>query len=670
MPDPFDFDEARRALDDVPAPDLWDEATRRASAGTVATLDADDAGRGRRPLRWLAAAVVAVVAVGTSAVFLNDDDQRVDSQPAGDLTQVTWFGADPSCSFGITGEAPPLQPGFYAGSAFGPSGMAEDTAIHHGVLGDQPVEVSVPGQVVTDLVGERVEDIELERGSAQLWVNEQFVQVRWFPDAAERCESFTVTVYGESADAGRHAGVALAERMLLASDGISDRLVTIYGDTSPGWCRVGVRGGPVEIPVRFGPATDRTSFPAIVEGVEVRIEAPRAARFEPEVGDVSEVDLDRGRAERLVLDDVVKISWVSPGGDPCDSFSVTAITSTEEENRRVATLMANRIVVESELPDASPPARDEDPTARLVGEWQLERSTTGAEPTDGGGAVFIFTPERASWSDGCNTFDGPLEVVNRATISIGSTTDVTGSAVSCPSNLTADTVALVMGADEIDVAFDGPLAILAFEDVRLVLRPLVGGDGDPNPAVTDDGFAIWPETVLDDVPLVDAQRRSGALVATRFAREVLGWEDATIDEDQGWPSEYGRPGSAAYLVVSPSRTASVEVTVAPARPDGPEPFVYVVYRVNTPERLADPDATASVLVVDGTAQGGAGPTPAGTTRTRVRFAYGEDVVEGTGEAVAVSSDERPGSVLVIWEGVDGVLGAWGTTLPQGDFAAG
>ena len=29
MPDPFDFDDARRALDDVPAPDLWSDASQR-----------------------------------------------------------------------------------------------------------------------------------------------------------------------------------------------------------------------------------------------------------------------------------------------------------------------------------------------------------------------------------------------------------------------------------------------------------------------------------------------------------------------------------------------------------------------------------------------------------------------------------------------------------------
>ena len=39
MPDPLDFDGVRRALDEVPAPDLWDEASQRAAGGAVVPLD-------------------------------------------------------------------------------------------------------------------------------------------------------------------------------------------------------------------------------------------------------------------------------------------------------------------------------------------------------------------------------------------------------------------------------------------------------------------------------------------------------------------------------------------------------------------------------------------------------------------------------------------------------
>ncbi len=83
MPDPLDFDGARRALDDVPAPDLWADASQRAEAGAVVPLPAASGERARRP-RWLVAvgvAAVAVLAVGTAAALLADDDQSVDTTP-------------------------------------------------------------------------------------------------------------------------------------------------------------------------------------------------------------------------------------------------------------------------------------------------------------------------------------------------------------------------------------------------------------------------------------------------------------------------------------------------------------------------------------------------------------------------------------------------------------
>jgi hypothetical protein len=158
---------------------------------------------------------------------------------------------------------------------------------------------------------------------------------------------------------------------------------------------------------------------------------------------------------------------------------------------------------------------------------------------------------------------------------------------------------------------------------------------------------------------------SGA-AALAFAEEVLGWEDAVVVDGQSEPTEDGR-GGGVHEVTSPSTGGRVLVWAAPARPGDP----YVVYRVDTRDRLADPDASHSVQVFDGIALGGASPVPAGTTRIRVRFAYGDDVIEGApGEELPVPSDTRPGSILVIWEGADGVIGAWGIALPLGDFAVG
>ena len=77
----------------------------------------------------------------------------------------------------------------------------------------------MPGHVVDDLVGERVEEVELARGTASSGSRPgDFVQVRWFTGSQEPCESFTVTVAGSTEDGNRHAAVDLAERILLPSD--------------------------------------------------------------------------------------------------------------------------------------------------------------------------------------------------------------------------------------------------------------------------------------------------------------------------------------------------------------------------------------------------------------------------------------------------------------------
>ena len=75
MPDPYDFDAARRALDEVPAPDLWAEAEHRAA-------DRRRWCRARRRPSAAPAAVVggggvaAIVAVGAAALAWPDDDRQ------------------------------------------------------------------------------------------------------------------------------------------------------------------------------------------------------------------------------------------------------------------------------------------------------------------------------------------------------------------------------------------------------------------------------------------------------------------------------------------------------------------------------------------------------------------------------------------------------------------
>ena len=251
MPDPLDFDGARRALDDVPAPDLWADASQRAEAGAVVPLPAASGERARRP-RWLVAAgvaAVAVLAVGTAAALLADDDQSVDTTPTteppaatGDPTTVTGG----VCTVGIAGEPIVMDAGPAADPPrFDPSGQPANQLVAHTMLGSQVAELHVPGVVLTDLVGERVEDVELERGTASIWFGPDFVQVRWFPGGQELCESFTVTVSGGSEDANRHAAVAFAERVLLPSD-LGEVGVADLDGTEWQLERSTVRGEPTE----------------------------------------------------------------------------------------------------------------------------------------------------------------------------------------------------------------------------------------------------------------------------------------------------------------------------------------------------------------------------------------------------------------------------------------
>lgn len=217
MPDPFD--DARRSLDEVPAPDLWDEAQRRAAAGKAVPLSDGEARRSRRPGRWLAVAAAAALAVGTLAVLVDDDDQSVDTTPGTDAAGPTTsiVGAE-GCFYGVSGDPIVLVDGPADPPLFDPAGQPAGQTISHADLGSQVAEVQVPGLVVRDLVGERVEEVELTRGTALVWFGADFVQVRWFTGSQEPCESFTVTVAGGTEDGNRHAAVDLAERILLPAE--------------------------------------------------------------------------------------------------------------------------------------------------------------------------------------------------------------------------------------------------------------------------------------------------------------------------------------------------------------------------------------------------------------------------------------------------------------------
>lgn len=229
MPDPFDFDAARRALDEVPAPDLWGEAERRAADGAVVPL-VIDGGRRRRPTRWLAVAAVVALAVGTVGVLTSDDgDKGLDTaNRRGSGTPPATIGEPGGCEFGLSLDPAAVGPGnevtLRTGPAdpplFGDRAQLAGQVVAHADLGTQVAEFHVPGLVVTDLVGERVEQVELQRGTADVWFGPAFVQVRWFPGLTEEdaCASFTVTVAGGTEDGNRHAAVDLADRVVLAHE--------------------------------------------------------------------------------------------------------------------------------------------------------------------------------------------------------------------------------------------------------------------------------------------------------------------------------------------------------------------------------------------------------------------------------------------------------------------
>src|SRR5688572_5243204 len=164
------FDDAKRALDDVPARDVWAEAARRAADGTVIPLAPVPARAPRHRVRWLAAAAALVLLAGTVAVLAQDGEGPVDTGPGGSGSgpdaeaEINTYQAAGGCKVRITGATLPDP----TTTAF----VAEDGSAGTMVTGRlnrvQQYALHTPGAVVTDLVGERVEEVQLKRGPAQL----------------------------------------------------------------------------------------------------------------------------------------------------------------------------------------------------------------------------------------------------------------------------------------------------------------------------------------------------------------------------------------------------------------------------------------------------------------------------------------------------------------------
>lgn len=225
-----------------PPEDLWERVVERANGGDAAVHDLTIAPRRRRPSLWLAVAAVAALFALVGALTLLDDHQTVDTTPVTGVPSAPaprTIVTDHGCPFGIAGDPIVMQPGPVDPNAprFTPEG---GQSIAHTVLGSQVAEVRVPGFDLSNDAGWRMEDVQLDRGTALLWLNgppsgeqgKPFVQVRWFPGTQKPCDSFTVTVDGGTEDANRQLAIDLAARIVLPSE---------HGDLD----LPGAEGGPV-----------------------------------------------------------------------------------------------------------------------------------------------------------------------------------------------------------------------------------------------------------------------------------------------------------------------------------------------------------------------------------------------------------------------------------------
>lgn len=231
--------DARRALEAADPPtDLWERALDRASGGggSASARHVADRRWRRSSLLAVAAAVAAVALV--SALAIRPDDQAVHTGRADDDRRVApgptttrpvpapaTVVAGDGCPFGIAGEPLVMERG-----PVDPSGPRFDAepgqSIAHTVIGSQVAEVRVPGFTLHQPGGWRIEDIELARGPARLWLDgppsgeegRPFVQVRWSSASDEPCGSFTVTVDGGTEEENRAVAVDLAERILLPEE--------------------------------------------------------------------------------------------------------------------------------------------------------------------------------------------------------------------------------------------------------------------------------------------------------------------------------------------------------------------------------------------------------------------------------------------------------------------
>jgi hypothetical protein len=227
---------------------------------------------------------------------------------------------------------------------------------------------------------------------------------------------------------------------------------------------------------------------------------------------------------------------------------------------------------------------------------------------------------------------------------------------------------------------DGTVSRIDYEpqpDLDFTPLPSPSPSPTPAPAPTPtpppaEGFAIWPETTPARAEAACGSnaprwRADPTEVGLRFAREVLGWPDATNPDVLQL-----RKSGGAVMSISRSEgepDAPVLVSVAPrlfeegclsvvgvSRPEGKEP------------------TGLSVSVHGAVAELGWDPRGAASAEVRVGFGELEQVKEVRAERARFVFDApptEPGYFLVLLRDEGGeVMSAMGSILPVGDFTAG
>jgi hypothetical protein len=189
-----------------------------------------------------------------------------------------------------------------------------------------------------------------------------------------------------------------------------------------------------------------------------------------------------------------------------------------------------------------------------------------------------------------------------------------------------------------------------------------GGDQNAYP----DGFAIWPVVDPDELDSYRSQRSlptSASDAATSFAREVLGWPEATASVTQAWEAD------GLYLLTITAAQGDGEIAVR-----GISPNEFVVTRVYTfPVSETQADSGGFIAMIDGEAEirFAADPPPGGSVEIVLRKRADEwrqtDLPTASMKFFGVDTN-YPGAVIVLYRDAAGVVvDAWGVAVPAGEY---